>query len=211
MPSPQLNARIETGEVTLKYEPVRGYLPAVLEALRPVADLADAGLLADQLPGVAHLAGQSAGDLLQRQRAVAFIRGAPLVEVAVAGSGCWARCSTSCRRPRARRRGCRAARPACRAICRGTPGPCPGPFVLSTFPRTSRSRLRQRRHRRFARAARPPLRRLVRDRRAGAASGTWGTCRWSARMPRRPSARRRRPPSPRSPTRGPVRDVKATT
>ena len=133
---------------------------------RPVADLADAGLLADQLPGVAHLAGQSAGDLLQRQRAVAFIRGAPLVEVAaqdpVLGTVFYQLSQTESPTPRlSRSETCLSCHLSwdTRAV--------PGPVRAVDVPAQSRSRLRQWRHRRLARDARSPLRRLVRDRRAG--------------------------------------------
>ena len=63
-----LNERIDRGELKLAFDPVRGYLPAVLDALSLAPRVAGARLFGDELPGAPHQQDQPARDLLRRSR-----------------------------------------------------------------------------------------------------------------------------------------------
>ncbi len=177
---------------------MRGYLPAVLEALG-LSPTSQTLVFSQTSFQASHISPANPRAIYFNDNvSVAFIRGAPLVEVAaqdpVLGTVFYQLSQTESPTPRlSRSETCLSCHLSwdTRAV--------PGPFVLTTFPRKS--------DRDYANGGIVDSRETL-DRRFGGwyvtgaqvPSGTWGTCRWSARMPRRPSARRRRPPSPRSPT-----------
>ncbi|MGE0361448.1 MAG: hypothetical protein AB7H93_12225 [Vicinamibacterales bacterium] len=133
----RLNARLESGEVTLHYTPgPRGYLPAVLEALglSPTSQglvFSATSLQASHITQANPRAIYFGDDV-----SVAFIRGAPLVEVAaqdpVLGTVFYQLSQTESPAPRFNRSetclSCHLSWDT-RAV--------PGPFVLTTFPRRS--------------------------------------------------------------------------
>ena len=132
----QLNARLEKGEVTLAYTPIRGYLPAVLEALglSPTSQTLVFSQTSFQASHISQANPRAIyfGDNV----AVAFIRGAPLLEIAaqdpVLGTVFYQLSQTESPTPRlSRSETCLSCHLSwdTRAV--------PGPFVLSTFPRRS--------------------------------------------------------------------------
>lgn len=132
----QLNARLAGGEVTLQFEPVRGYLRSVLEALgiSPTSQ----GLVFSQTSFQASYisASNPRAIYFNDDVAVAFIRGAPLLEVAAQdprlGTVFYQLGQTESAAPRFAR-----SEPCLSCHLSWDTRAVPGPFVLSTFPRKS--------------------------------------------------------------------------
>jgi hypothetical protein len=133
----RLNARLESGEATLRYTPgPRGYLPAVLEALG-LAPTSQGLVFSPTSLQASHITPANPRAIyFDDNVSVAFIRGAPLVEVAaqdpVLGTVFYQLSQTESPAPRFNRSetclSCHLSWDT-RAV--------PGPFVLTTFPRRS--------------------------------------------------------------------------
>jgi hypothetical protein len=135
-PVARLNARLETGELKLKYEPVRGYLPAVLEALG-ISTTSQALVYSQTSFQASHISAANPRAIYFKDDvSVAFIRGAPLLEVVAQdpalGAVFYQLSQVESPTPRlSRSETCLSCHLSwdTRAV--------PGPFVMSTFPRRS--------------------------------------------------------------------------
>ncbi len=131
----RLNARLESGDVTLRYTPgPRGYLPAVLDALG-ISPTSQGLVFSPTSFQASHITQANPRAIyFDDEVSVAFIRGAPLVELAaqdpVLGTVFYQLSQTESPTPRFNRSetclSCHLSWDT-RAV--------PGPFVLSTFPR----------------------------------------------------------------------------
>ena len=132
----QLNAKLEPGELRLTYEPVRGYLPSVLEALG-ISPTSQTLVFSQTSFQASHISPANPRAIyFNDDVSVAFIRGAPLLEVAaqdpVLGTVFYQLSQTESPTPRlSRSETCLSCHLSwdTRAV--------PGPFVMSTFPRKS--------------------------------------------------------------------------